>query len=293
MTAIAVSTGGFTPEIWSEKININLDDYGAYNDIVNRKYEGEIKNKGDKVYFYTYGSLTVGDYDPTDASFDGLTWQDPQGTRLELNVDQQKYIAFQVDHIEKVQSNVELVNGFTKRMAISFAQTKDLFIHNLAVAGATTKLNNASAAQITKDTVWATVCEMYAVLARKNAIVDGVDYQGKRPALVITPEFEGILKQAPQYFANAFGNEVLRKGQIGHIGGFDVFVDTNIKSSEAGEQVIVALTSDAISFAEQITETDIIKAENSFHHKVKSLHVYGGVVANPDCIVTDKVKYTA
>lgn len=292
-TDIKVSNGGFTPEIWSEKININLDDYGAYNDIVNRKYEGEIKNKGDKVYFYTYGSLTVGDYNPTDTDFNGLEWEDPKGTRLELDVDQQKYIAFQVDHIEKIQSNVELINGFTKRMAIAFAQTKDLFIHNLAVAGATTKLNNATAVQITKDTIWSTICDMYAVLARKNAIVDGVDYQGKRPALVITPEFEGILKQAPQYFANAFGNEVLRKGQIGHIGGFDVFVDTNIKSNADGEQVIVALTSDAISFAEQITETDIIKAENSFHHKVKSLHVYGGVVANPDCIVTDKVKYAA
>lgn len=42
MTDIAVSTGGFTPEIWSEKININLDNYGAYNDIVNRKYEGSL-----------------------------------------------------------------------------------------------------------------------------------------------------------------------------------------------------------------------------------------------------------
>ena len=42
MTSIAVSTGGFTPEIWSQKINIALDNYGSYNDIVNRKYEGSL-----------------------------------------------------------------------------------------------------------------------------------------------------------------------------------------------------------------------------------------------------------
>ena len=266
MAEIAVANGGFTPQIWSDKININLDNYGAYNDIVNRKYEGEIKRKGDVVKFYTYGSLTVKDYNPTAGDFNGLEFEDPKGQLTELNVNQQKYIAFQVDDIEKVQSNVELVNGFTKRMAIAFAQTKDLFIHGLAVAGAGTKLE---AKAITKDNIWEVVCDMYAALARKNAIVDGVDYAGKRPALVITPETEGILKQAPQYFANAFGNEVLRKGQIGHIGGFDVFVDTNIEAK--GE--IVALTSDAIMFAEQITETDTVKAENSFHHKVKSLHV--------------------
>lgn len=275
MAEIKVSNGGFTPQIWSDKININLDNYGAYNDIVNRKYEGEIKQKGDTVKFYTYGSLEVKDYDAE--GNDTLVWEDPKGNLLELKVDQEKYIAFQVDKIEKVQSNVDLVNGFTKRMAIAFAQTKDLFIHDLAVTGAGTTLG---ATTLTKDNVWETVCTMYAKLAGKNAIVDGVDYAGKRPALVLTPEAEGILKQAPQYFANAFGNEVLRKGQIGIIGGFDVFVDTNIDGGE-----IVALTSDAIMFAEQITETDMIKAENSFKHKVKSLHVYGGVVGNPDCIV--------
>lgn len=277
MAEIKVSNGGFTPQIWSDKININLDKYGAYNDIVNRKYEGDIKNKGDVVKFYTYGNLAVKNYDPTNVSFEGLEWEDPKGNLLELKVDQQKYIAFQVDDIEKVQSNVDLVNGFTKRMAIAFAQTKDTFIHGLAVAGAA---KTRSAITLTKDNVWETVCNMYADLATKNAIVDGVDYAGKRPALVITPTVEGILKQAPQYFANAFGNEVLRKGQIGIIGGFDVFVDTNIAGTE-----IVALTSDAIMFAEQITKTDMVKAENSFHHKVKSLHVYGGVVGNPDCIV--------
>ena len=277
MTAIKVSNGGFTPQIWSDKININLDNYGAYNDIVNRKYEGDIKQKGDTVKFYTYGNLAVKDYNPADGGFSGLEWEDPKGNLLELKVDQQKYIAFQVDDIEKVQSNVDLVNGFTKRMAIAFAQTKDLFIHGLATAGAGKTLASVT---LTKDNVWETVCNMYAELAGKNAIVDGVDYAGKRPALVLTPKAEGILKQAPQYFANAFGNEVLRKGQIGIIGGFDVFVDTNIAGTE-----IVALTSDAIMFAEQITKTDMVKAENSFHHKVKSLHVYGGVVGNPNCIV--------
>lgn len=277
MAQIQVSKGGFTPQIWSDKININLDNYGAYNDIVNRKYEGDIKNKGDVVKFYTYGNLAAKNYDPTNVSFEGLEWEDPKGNLLELKVDQQKYIAFQVDDIEKVQSNVDLVNGFTKRMAIAFAQTKDTFIHGLAVAGAA---KTRPAIKLTKDNVWETVCAMYADLATKNAIVDGVDYAGKRPALVITPTVEGILKQAPQYFANAFGNEVLRKGQIGVIGGFDIFVDTNIAGTE-----MVALTSDAIMFAEQITTTDMVKAENSFHHKVKSLHVYGGVVGNPDCIV--------
>lgn len=240
--------------------------------------------------------MTVRSYAPTATGFNGLTWEDPTGEKLTLEVDQQKYVAFQIDEIEKVQSNVALVDGFTKRMAIAFAQTKDLYIHNLAVANATTKLHNDSALSLTKDNVWATICEMYAVLARKNAVIDGVDYAGKRPALIVTPEVEGIIKQCSQFFTNAYGAEQLRKGQIGIIGGFDLFVDTNVQTDKTGtgsgaaySQKIVAMTSDAITFAEQITKTTISEAENSFHNKVKSLHVYGGKVANPDCIVTNKV----
>ena len=297
MTDISVKAGGFTPEIWSEKININLDNYGAYNDIVNRKYEGEIKTKGDRVHFYTLGSFEVTTYNPNATGFSGLEYADPTGKKQTLIVDQAKAIPFKVDDIKKVQSNINLVNDFTKRMAIAFSNTKDAYIHGLAVANATTKLHSASALTITKDNVWAEICKYYEVLARKNAITkNGLDYAGKRPALVITPEVMGILLQASQFFTNAFGEKVLRTGQIGHIGPFDVFLDTNIATDKTGtgtaatySQTIVALTSDAITYAEQITKTETLRDVNDFGDYVRSLMVYGGLVANPDCIVTDKV----
>ena len=296
MTDIKVSTGGFTPELWSDKININLDSYGAYNDIVNRKYEGEIKKKGDKVYFYTYGDLTVKDYDPTNSSFTGLEYEDPQGNKQALEVNQQKYIGFLVDDIQDVQSNVDLVNGYTNRMSVAFANTKDAYIHGLATAGAGTKLHDTSAITLTKDNVWAEVCTLEEKLAEKNAITkNGLDYNGKRPALVVTPKFRSILEQCSNFFANGFGEKVLRTGQIGRIGAFDVFLSTNIKTvtvSTAKSQTIVALTSDAIMFADQITKTETLRDVKQIGDYVRSLMVYGGVVANPNCIVTSKFAVT-
>lgn len=296
MTDIKVSTGGFTPELWSDKININLDSYGAYNDIVNRKYEGEIKKKGDKVYFYTYGDLTVKDYDPTAGGFTGLEYEDPQGNKQALEVNQQKYIGFLVDDIQDVQSNVDLVNGYTNRMSVAFANTKDAYIHGLATAGAGTKLHDTSAITLTKDNVWAEVCTLEEKLAEKNAITkNGLDYNGKRPALVVTPKFRSILEQCSNFFANGFGEKVLRTGQIGRIGAFDVFLSTNIKTvtvSSAKSQTIVALTSDAIMFADQITKTETLRDVKQIGDYVRSLMVYGGVVANPNCIVTSKFAVT-
>jgi hypothetical protein len=296
MTDISVKAGGFTPELWSEKLNITLDNHGKYTDIVNRKYEGEIKAKGDKVYFYTLGSLTVSDYNPNATGFSGITYQDPTGDKQALEISQQKVIPFLVDDIKKVQSNIELVNQYINRIAVAASQTKDTYIHGLAVANAATKRNADSPLSLSKDNVWAEICAMYAVLGRKNALINGVDYAGKRPALVVTPEIEGIIKQCSQFFANAVGADVLRKGQIGTLGGFDVFVDTNIATDKAGtgtaavlSQTMVALTSDAITYAEQITKTETLRDKDQIGDYVRCLLVYGGKVANPDCIVTSKV----
>lgn len=256
----------------------------------------EIKNKGDKVYFYTLGDLTVSDYDPTATGFSGINYQDPQGDKQYLEITQQKIIPFKVDDIQKVQSNIDLVNQYIRRIAVAASQTKDVYIHGLAVANATTKLHSNSALELTKDNVWAEVCKMYAVLNRKNALVNGTDYAGKRPALVVTPEIEGIIKQCSQFFANAVGAEQLRKGQVGTLGGFDLFVDTNIQTDKTGtgsgasySQTMVALTSDAITYAEQITKTETLRDKDEVGDFVRCLLVYGGKVANPDCIVTSKV----
>lgn len=292
MAEIDVAKGGFTPELWSEKLNVELDNYGKYMDIVNHKYEGEIKNKGDKVHFYTLGSLKVEDYNPNKEGFNGIQYQNPTGDKQTLEISQEKIIPFKVDDIKKVQANIELINNYTKRMAVAASQTKDLYIHGLAVAEATTKRHADTALAITKDNIWGEICAMYAVLGRKNALVNGTDYAGKRPALVITPEVEGLIKQCDQFFANAVGAEVLRKGQIGNLGGFDVFVDTNVQTEtgDAGAtQTIVALTSDAITYAEQITKTEVLRDKDEVGDFVRCLLVYGGKVANPDCIVTSKV----
>ena len=288
---------GYAVPLWSPKVTAYLKNLGAYADVVNTDYENDIKNKGDRVNFFSKNGLTVRDYNVDATGFTEITTEQPTGEKMTLVVDQQKYIAFEVEDIDKVQANVKLVDEWTQTMASSFADVKDAYIHGLAVSGAGTKLHNDSALQITKDNVWAEVCALQRVLTRNKALTKGgVDYSGKRPALVITPEFQEILQQSSNYFANAFGDMVLRKGQIGHIGVFDVFVDTNITTTKTGTgsdatytQKIVALTSQGITYAEQITETETYRSQKSFKDVVRSLMTYGAAVANANCIVTSNI----
>lgn len=286
MTTINVQEGGFTTELFSKKINIKLDKQGTYTDIVNRKWEGEIKNEGDRVTIYTIGNLTAKDYDPKNPT--AIEYANPEGDKQQLIVDQIKIIPFKVGDVQKVWSNLNLVDQYTDKIAVAGAETKDEHLHTVAVAGAGTKLYDDSALALTEDNVWKLICQIQATLKRKNALKNGRDYSGKRPALVVSPEVEGMLLQSKNYFANAFGNEVLRKGQIGHIGLFDVFTNT-VNGDGTGDQTIVALTSDAITYAEQITKTETLRDKDEVGDFVRCLMVYGSKVVNPDCIVTAKV----
>lgn len=299
MTDVNVAAHDYAVEKWSPKITAYLINTGAYVDIVNRDYEGEIKNSGDKVTFYGKKGLTVRDYNPNATGFEQITVENPTGTKMELEINQQKYQAFEVDDIDKVQANVNLVNEWTQTMAYSFSDTKDSFIHNLAVTGAGTKLHNDSALNLTKDNIWAEVCTLFVKLAEKKALTKaGLDYSGKRPALVVSPAVEGILLQTAQFFTNPFGEEVLRKGQIGRIGMFDVFRDTLIPTIKTGtgsgatySQNMVAMTSQGITYAEQITKTETYRSQKAFKDVVRALMTYGGTVADANCIVTDKVTF--
>lgn len=286
-TQINVQNGGFTTELFSSKVNVKLEKQGCYTDIVNRKYEGTIKNQGDRVTFYTIGNLAAADYDPKNPG--SITYLNPEGDKHTLVVDQIKVIPFKVGDVQQVQSNLDLVNQYTDKIAVAGGETKDAYIHALAVAGAGSTLNNGTAIAVSEDNAWKTVCQFATKLKRTNAIKsNGLDYSGKRPALVVTPEFHGVLMQSKQFFANAFGEGVLKTGQVGHIGIFDVYVNT-INEEEEGEQTIVALTSDAITYAEQITKTETLRDKDEIGDFVRCLMVYGAEVVNADCIVKAKV----
>ena len=151
MTAITVQAGGFTTQAFSSKINVKLDKQGSYTDIVNRKYQGEIANQGDRVTFYTIGNLTATDYDPTNPST--ITYANPAGDKQTLIVDQIKVIPFKVGDVQNLWANLNLVDQYTDRIAVAGAETKDAYLHGLAVAGAGTKLNSTSAKALTKDNI--------------------------------------------------------------------------------------------------------------------------------------------
>ena len=83
------SYSAFIPEIWSAKLNNMLEKECVMLQCVNRNYEGEIQNQGDKVRIITPATVGISTLGSEAISYDELN-----PTSVDLVIDQKKFFAF-------------------------------------------------------------------------------------------------------------------------------------------------------------------------------------------------------
>src|SRR6266576_4324808 len=99
-------TDGFIPEIWSGKLVEKFYASTVLAAISNTDYEGEIKNKGDRVKIRTKPTISIHDY-----LADGLLGLDrPFGGNLELYIGNGKYFSLILDDVMEVQSDLNILS---------------------------------------------------------------------------------------------------------------------------------------------------------------------------------------
>ncbi len=104
------SLAAFTPIKFSLKLVEVLYNETIYTLIANTKYEGEIKNAGDRVRVRTAAKITWNAYTK------GMTLvaQDLNPTNEDLIIDQQKYFKFVVDDIDEIQNDINAINTYAQ-----------------------------------------------------------------------------------------------------------------------------------------------------------------------------------
>jgi hypothetical protein len=100
----------FIPELYSKKTLRNFYESSVFSDICNSDYEGEIKSQGSKVIIRKTPEITVNPYTIGQT----LTYEVPEKDSTELVIDQAFYTAFQVEDVERAQSDMDLINTFAK-----------------------------------------------------------------------------------------------------------------------------------------------------------------------------------
>lgn len=291
-------TRTYIPEIWSGKLIEKFYDATVLAAISNTDYEGEIKKMGDKVKIRTRPTATIGDY----TRGNPITYQKPDGTVIDLDIDRGKYYAAEVDDVSKTQSDVNALNEWATDASeqMKIAIDTDVLGTVYAQAAAANKGANAgrlsgninlgaagAAVGITKANVLDFLVDMGTVLDEQN-----IPEQGRY--VVIPAWMAGLIKKSDLKDASISGDgtSIMRNGRLGMIDRFTLYMSNLLpRAAGTGGQAalncfhILAGHAKALTFASQMTEMETLRHQDYFADLMRGLQVYGFKVINPVALV--------
>ena len=99
----------FIPEVWAGKMVTKFYATTVFGEISSNDYEGLISNLGDKVKIRTRPTIAISDY----TIGGGLTYEKPTAPAVELQIDNAKSFAFELNDVDAYQSDQKLMDEFT------------------------------------------------------------------------------------------------------------------------------------------------------------------------------------
>lgn len=282
-------SGTFIPEVWSGKLIENFYDATVLAAISNTDYEGEIRKYGDTVNIRTTPEIEIKEYKKGQT----LELSKPEAPKIQLLIDQGEYFACVEDDVDKVQSDIAMMDMWTKdaseRMKIR-VDSKVLgsiagdvaAINRGATAGRISKNINlgtaAAAVAITKSNVLDFIVDLGTVLDEANAPEDN-------RYLVIPAKMAGMIKKSDLRDASLAGDStsIMRNGRLGMIDRFTLYMSHNLPNTD-GKFSIYAGHKMGLTFASQMTNMESLRAETTFGTVVRGLQVYGFKVVKPEAL---------
>ncbi|WP_033288258.1 P22 phage major capsid protein family protein [Amycolatopsis jejuensis] len=273
----------FRPEIWSANLLVSLRKALVYAGpgIVNRDYEGDIREAGDTVRITSISDPTIGTYNANSTVIAPEELSDAQRT---LVVDQAKYWAFFVDDVDARQAKGNVIPEAMSRAAYKLADTVDQFVASFYTGAQTANVIGSTGAAVNVFTTPSDAYDKVLVPLRTKLSRANVPTEGRY--VVVSPEFHAQLLLDSRFIkVNESGtSEGLRNGMVGRAAGFDILESNNVPNPTGNVHVIQAGVQSAISFAEQINKTEAYRPEAKFADAVKGLALYGAKLLRPDSI---------
>lgn len=275
----------FVPELWSDRLFVQMRKTLVFSGLVNRDYEGEIKGYGDTVHINEIGPVTVNAY----SKHGTLTYETLDSASKTLLIDQVSSFSFKIDDIDKAQTNPKLMDGAMSDAAYRIADTIDAFIAGLyagaGVTGSATYIGSAgSSLSVSSGNVIDTLSYAGRYLTEKNVPQEN-RWMAIPPWLhqkLLMAEIGGISATA---VPKVFDDGAMVNGFIGQAMGFNLVVSNNVSNNGTQYRVMCGNRS-AISFAGQIANVEALRLETTFADAVRGLYVYGAKVVNADALET-------
>jgi len=269
----------FIPTIWSARLLENLQKSLVYGQgtVVNRDYEGEIRDVGDSVRINAIGSITVSDYSKdTDINAPEVL----QDASLLLTIEKAKYFNFAVDDVDRVQQRPKVMDAAMREAAYALRDAADQYIASVMVAGA-----GVAHGTDASPTVLDTAAKAYEMLVDIGTKLDEQNVPKEGRWIIVPPWIYALFLKDSRFVSagTAQTDRVLANGEVGRAAGFTILESNNVPVSSSKYRVLAGVPQ-ACSFAEQIMKVEAYRPEKRFADAVKGLHVYGAKVVRPQAL---------
>ena len=291
------SASRWIPQIWSSKLVGKFYKETVFAAISNTDYEGEIKNKGDKVIIRQTPEISIFDYQ----SGMDLNYSTYESTTIELDIDRGKYFAFPIDDVQKKQADVNYLNAWSTDAAQRMKIVVDRDILANIFVGCNSYNKNASAGKesglynlgastapvgIDKTNVIEYIQMTAAVLSEQNV-------PESQRWIVIPGWMAFLIKTSDMKNADMMGDDksLIRSGLIGSIDGYRIFQSNNF-TPVADTVGGVACTAyhvpfghpSGLTFAAQMSKTETLRNPKQFGDLIRSLMIYGYKLIRPESV---------
>jgi hypothetical protein len=294
-------SGVFIPELWSGKVVENFYDTTVLAGISNTDYEGEIKKHGDTVNIRGTPTISVRTY----VKGQNLVTETPNKPKIQLVIDKGEYFACEEEDVDKVQSDIGMMDMWTKdaaeQMKIKIDQRvlTDILVdipsaNKGATAGAKTASINlgttGTPVAVTKDGASSTT-SVLDLLVDFNTVLDEANAPEVGRYIVIPAKMAALIKKSDLRDASITGDNesVLRNGRLGVIDGLTIYKSHNLFVSGTGTGAkfnILAGHKMGFTFATQMTNMETIRSPHMFGNIVRGLQIYGYEVVKGEALAT-------
>lgn len=278
----------FIPEVWSARLLTALETSLVYGGpgVVNREYEGEISNAGDTVRITSISDPEITDY------VAGTTVINPAPlttAQRSLTITESKMFAFEVDDIDKRQALGGIMDEGMKRAAYKMRDVADSFLAAKFATGAQSANVLAATTILANDPTTpaiGTSVSAYEGLVRLAQVLDEADIPDEGRFAIIPAWYHTLLLLDKRFTDASQRGEASAaiNGKVGTVSNMSIARSNKVPILTGDDYAVVAGTSAAVSYAEQINKTEAYRPESSFSDAVKGLHVYGAKVVRPDHI---------
>jgi hypothetical protein len=282
----------FKPEIWSTKLLMARDIATIAVQNSWRQWEGDIKAAGDRVHIAGLSGATIKD-------FTNITIDDPEqiaDQSMELVIDQRKYVNFEDEDVDKLQSNIPVMASITKKTGNNYAVVQDQFVYNMALDGAG-KTVDAYSTLTTKLNIMDVLSQTFAWIKSNGVTLYGDVFCELHPYIFQLIQSAVMNVQLPN-------DSVVTNGYKGKLWDSMIYETSVIPctSDVAGTIPVapgtagayyhcIARTNEAIAFAEQkAMNFESYRKEKGFADGIKALGLYGGKVVRPAELAVIKFK---